>query len=103
MRARVEKRSVLGWNKSIVLEGDDKLEHKNEWRTYREKKSRLERKYCQAFSMIQGQCVKVLPDKMKHYPYWYNTSESYDPLTLLNIIDKTVPAQTEDQYCYDRM
>ena len=52
------------------------------------------------FSMIWGQCMQVLIDKMKHDPDWFKTSESYDPLTLLNMIEKKILAQKEDQYCY---
>ena len=37
---------------------------------------------------------------MKHGPDWTTTSESYDPLTLLKLIEKTILAQTEDQYPY---
>ena len=38
--------------------------------------------------MIQGKCMQVLLDKMDNDPDWDNTSESYNPLTLLNIIGK---------------
>ena len=44
--------------------------------------------------------MQVLLDQMKHDPYWENTSESYDPLTLLNIIEKKILDQTEDKYFY---
>ena len=37
---------------------------------------------------------------MKNDPDWENTSESYDPLTLINLNDKTVLAQMEYQYYY---
>ena len=37
--------------------------------------------------------MQVLLDKMKHDPYWDNTSESYYTLTLIK-------AQTEGQYYY---
>ena len=32
--------------------------------------------------------------------YWYNTSESYNLLNQLKIVEKTVLAQTKDKYCY---
>jgi len=48
--------------------------------------------------MIRGQCMQVLLDKMKHDPDWATASESYDPLTLLRLIEKTILSQTEDQY-----
>ena len=37
---------------------------------------------------------------MKHDPDWITCSESYDPLTLMRLIEKIVLAQTDDQYPY---
>jgi hypothetical protein len=84
----------------IELEEDEYTQHNNEWRTYRERKSRLEKQRGQAFSMIRGQCMQVLLDKMKHDTDWNLASVSLDPLTLFKLIEKTVIAQTEDQYPY---
>jgi hypothetical protein len=84
----------------IKLEDEEYTQHNNEWRTYRERKSRLEKQRGQAFSMIRGQCMQVLLDKMKHDTDWNLASVSYDPLTLFKLIEKTVLAQTEDQYPY---
>ena len=81
----------------IRLEGEDKTEHENKWRSYRERQSRLEKQRGQAFSMILGQCQQVLLDKMKHDPEWIVASESYDPLILMKLIEKTILVQTEDQ------
>ena len=50
--------------------------------------------------MIQVQCMQVLLYNMKHNPDWDNTRELYDQKTLLKLIEKTVLAQTEYQYCY---
>ena len=36
---------------------------------------------------------------MKHDLDWYNTIESYNPITILKIIEKIL-SQTEDQYCF---
>jgi hypothetical protein len=72
----------------------------NDWRTYRERSSRLEKQRGQAFSMIRGQCMQVLLDKMKHDTDYSVASTSYDPLTLFALIEKTILAQTEDQYPY---
>jgi hypothetical protein len=84
----------------IKLEDEESTQHQNEWRTYRERTSRLEKQRGQAFSMIRGQCMQVLLDKMKHDTDWTIASVSYDPLTLFKLIEKTVLAQTEDQYPY---
>jgi hypothetical protein len=50
--------------------------------------------------MIRGQCMQVLLDKMKHDIDWIPASTSYNPLTLFALIEKTILAQTEDQYPY---
>ena len=42
----------------IVLYGDAKVEHENKLRTYCERIPQLEKQYKQAFSMIQGHCIK---------------------------------------------
>jgi hypothetical protein len=89
---------AAGKGLAIKLDELEKTHHENEWRTFRERTSRLEKQRGQAFSMIRGQCMQVLLDKMKHDPDWATASESYDPLTLLRLIEKTILAQTEDQY-----
>jgi hypothetical protein len=82
----------------IALDETEKTENGNAWRTYRERDLRLETQTGQAFSTIRGQCMQVLLDEMKHDPDWTSASESYDPLTLLRLIEKTILAQTEDQH-----
>ena len=37
---------------------------------------------------------------MKHDLDWDTTSESYDPLTLIELIDKTIFSHIKDQYWY---
>ena len=37
---------------------------------------------------------------MKHDPDWYNTSESYDPLNLLNLTKEIIVYQTDNKYFY---
>jgi hypothetical protein len=48
--------------------------------------------------LIQGQCTQLLQDKMKQDMDWAVVSTSYDPLTLYHLIERTILAQTEDQY-----
>ena len=84
----------------IVLEGDAKVEHGNEWRICGERKSQLKKQHGQAFYMIRCKCMQVLLDQMKHDSYWYNTRKSYDTLNLLKLIEKTILDQTENKYCY---
>jgi hypothetical protein len=82
----------------MTLEGDNKDAHNAKWRIYRETESQLIKQRGQAYSMIRGQCMQVLLDKMKHDPDWTTTSASYDPLVLFKLIEKTILAQTSDQY-----
>ena len=84
----------------IVLEGDSKLEHYSEVCTYLERNSLLEKQCGQVLYLIWGHYMQDLLDKMRNDPDWYNTSELYDPPTLLKIIERKILDQTEDQYCY---
>jgi hypothetical protein len=82
----------------IVLNDSQKNQFRNEWRTYRERNDNLIKHRGQAFSFIQGQCTQLLQDKMKQDMDWAVVSTSYDPLTLYRFIERTILAQTEDQY-----
>ena len=82
----------------IELTDSEKTQHSNEWRTYRERNANLLKHRGQAFSLILGQCTQMLQDKMKQDTDWNSVSISYDPLTLYRLIEKTILAQTEDQY-----
>ena len=81
----------------IKLTDMEKPHCDNEWKTHRERKSRLDTQRGKACSMIRGQCMQVLMDKMKCDPDWEATSLSFDPLTLTRLIEKTTLAQTADQ------
>ena len=48
--------------------------------------------------MILGQCTQQLIDRMNQDNVWQTTSSSYDPLSLIAMIEKTVLAQTLNQY-----
>jgi hypothetical protein len=52
----------------------------------------------QTFLLIQCQCTQLLQEKMKQDTDWTNVRKSYDPLTLYLLFERTVLAQTEDQY-----
>jgi hypothetical protein len=82
----------------IVLNDSHKTQLSNEWRTYRERTSNLIKHRGQSFSFIQGQCTQLIQDKMKQDTDWAVVSTSYDPLTLYCLIERTILAQTEDQY-----
>ena len=82
----------------IVMTESEKTQYSNEWRSYRERNANLVKHRGQAFSLILGQCTQLLHDKMKQDPDWTTVSTSYDPLSLYRLIEKTILAQTEDQY-----
>ena len=83
---------------AIEMSDSEKTQYSNEWRTYRERNSALTKHRGQAFSLILGQCTQLLKDRMKQDADWHTASTSYDPLTLYRLIEKTVLAQTDDQY-----
>ena len=82
----------------IELTDSEKTQYSNAWRTYRERNATLEKNRGQVFSLIHGQCTQLLQDKMKQDTDWTAASTSNDPLTLYRLIEKTILAQTEDQY-----
>jgi hypothetical protein len=82
----------------IELTDSEKTQYNNEWRTYRERNAQLTKHRGQAFSLILGQCTQLLQDKMKQDTDFTTVSTSYDPLLLYRLIEKTILAQTEDQY-----
>jgi hypothetical protein len=50
------------------------------------------------YSLVLGQCTTVLLDKMKQDADWQAASDSYDPLTLLKLIEKFILKQSDNQY-----
>jgi hypothetical protein len=82
----------------IELTDSEKTQNSNEWRSYRERTEKLITHRGQGFSLILGQCTRLLQDKMKQDTDWLTVSTSYDPLALYRLIEKTILAQTEDQY-----
>ena len=65
MEARYKSKYIL----TIVMEGDSKVEHENEWQTYCERNSQLDNQRRQSLSMLRGQLMQVILDKIKHDPY----------------------------------
>jgi hypothetical protein len=84
----------------IQFTDSEKTQNSNDWRTYRERNASLAKHRGQTYSLILGQCSQLLKDKMKQDADWSTVSVSYDPLTLYRLIEKTVLAQTEDQYLF---
>jgi hypothetical protein len=82
----------------IVTSESEKTQYSNDWRSYRERTTQLTKYRGQAFSLILGQCTQLLQDKMKQDTDWNVVSTSYDPLSLYRLIERTILAQTDDQY-----
>jgi hypothetical protein len=82
----------------MKLNDSEKTQFSKEWCTFWERNPNLIKHRGQAFSLIQVQCIQLLQDKMKQDTEWTNVSTSYDPLNLYRLIERTVLAQTEDQY-----
>jgi hypothetical protein len=82
----------------VVLTDSEKTQFSNNWRTFRKRNTNLIKHQGQDFSLIQSQCTQLLQDKMDQDTYWNTVSISYDPLTLYQLVERTVLAQTEDQY-----
>ena len=82
----------------IKLTADEKTQYENEWRTYRNKRDTLQKHRGQAYSLVLGQCLQLLQDRMKQDSDWDTVKTSNDPLQLYRLIKKVVQGQTDDQY-----
>ena len=82
----------------IELTDTEKTQHSNEWCTYRECNANLLKHRGQAYSLIFGQYMQLLQDKMKQDTNWNGVSTAYDLLRLYQLIKKMILAQMEDQY-----
>jgi hypothetical protein len=82
----------------VKLNNSEKTQFSNYWCTFRERNANLIKHRGQAFSLIQGQCTQLLQDKMEQDTDWNIVSKSYDPLTLYQLIERTLLAKTEYQY-----
>jgi hypothetical protein len=82
----------------IEMTDSEKTQYYNEWRTYREWNMQLSKHSMgQAFSLILGQCMQLLQDRMKQDTNWNAVSSSYDPLDLYQLIKKMMLAQMDNQ------
>ena len=48
--------------------------------------------------MVRGKCMQVIMEKMKYDIDWEKASTAYYPLQILALLEKTILAQTKDQY-----
>lgn len=84
----------------MELTSDEKAAYDNEWKTYQQRKSRLEDHRGKVYNLLLGQCTQLLQDKLKQDTTWDAVSKAYDPLALYRLIEKTILAQTDDQYVF---
>ena len=75
---------------------DEGMAFSNSWRTYCERTDRLVRCRGKVYSLVLGQCTTVLLDKMKQDADWQVVSESYNPLTLLKLIEKIILKKSDN-------
>jgi transposase len=62
----------------IELTDLEKTSNSNAWRSYRERNEKLISHRAQAFSLILGQCTRLLQDKMKQDSDWLTVNTSFD-------------------------
>ena len=82
----------------VKTTSDEGMAFSNLWRTYHERTDRLVRSRGKVYSLVLGQCIMVLLDKMKQDAEWQGDSDSYNPLQLLQLIEKIILKQSDNQY-----
>jgi hypothetical protein len=82
----------------VTLNPTEKTLFDNASRNHRERTRALEEHRGKAFSLIKGQCTQRLIDQMRKDKDWEDTSVSYDPLALYELIEKTILEQNGNQY-----
>ncbi len=82
----------------VKTTADEGMAFSNTWRTYCERTDCLVRSQGKVYSLVLGQCTTVLLDKMKQDADWQATSDSYNPLKLLKLIEKFILKQSDNQY-----
>jgi hypothetical protein len=82
----------------MKLTNDEKTAHSNAWRTHCESSDSLKKSRGKIYSLLLGQCTQVLVDKIKQDADWQAASDSYDPLKLLKLIEKSILKQSDTQY-----
>jgi hypothetical protein len=82
----------------VTTAADECMAFSNSWRTYRERTDCLVKSQGKVYSLVLGQCTTVLLVKMKQDSDWQVVSDSYDPLTLLKLIEKIILKQSDNQY-----
>jgi hypothetical protein len=82
----------------MKLVDDEKMAHKNAWRSHGEITDSLKKSRGKIYSLLLGQCTQVLIDKMKQDVDWGTISDLFDPIALFKLIEKFVLNQSNNQY-----
>ncbi len=82
----------------MKLTKGEKTSHSNAWRSHHESSNCLKKCRGKIYSLLLGQCTQVLVDKMKQDTDWVTISGSFDPISLLKLIEKFVLKQSDNQY-----
>jgi len=82
----------------ITLVGDEKLEREAAIKRMNQRISDLNTYQGNAFSIIKGNCSEALIEKMKNDKDWEAVSQSFNPLQLLELMERAVLSQQEDEY-----
>ncbi len=82
----------------MKLTKDEKTSHSNVWRSLYKSSNSLKKSRGKIYSMLLGQCTQVLVDEMKQDTDWVTISGSFDPISLLKLINKFVLKQSDNQY-----
>jgi hypothetical protein len=84
----------------VILPMDKNAEQSNVYRTYQEDEQRLIKNRGKVYTLTLGQCTQTLKDKLKEDNDWEDIAANYDPIRLLNLIEKYILKQTESHYPY---
>jgi hypothetical protein len=82
----------------VKTTADEGMTFSNAWCTHHERIDHLVRSQGKVYSLVLGQCTTVLLGKMKQDADWQATSDFYDPLKLLKLIEISILKQSDNQY-----
>jgi hypothetical protein len=82
----------------MKLTENEKMAHSNVWQTHCEVTDGLKKSRGKIFSLLFGQCIQVLIDKMKQNINWGMVSDSFNPIALFKLIEKFDLKQSYNQY-----
>ncbi len=103
MKSQIEVKNKLDVAKfeltdvvEVKTTSDEGMTFSNSWWTYPERTDRLVRSHGKVYSLVLCQCTTVLLDKMKQHADWQGVSDSYNPLQLLQLIEKIILKQSDN-------